>query len=144
GQNILVFDLQPGANPVGGFNGGGTGNKAIAGLSGYHQLKLSDLQKVSFEVKVVSGSQVPYLNVILDLNCDGSVYKILVVSKNEFEPAADAGNGYSLYSITPSESKWRAVGGIDVSPHAPNIPTHVSSGVQAESLAGVKLKYPNA
>lgn len=43
----LHMRTEAGTNPVGGFNGTGTGNKAIAGIEGYDGLLLADLAGTS-------------------------------------------------------------------------------------------------
>ncbi|MFT5459315.1 MAG: hypothetical protein ACI9K2_005825 [Myxococcota bacterium] len=105
----LVLQTEEGAALVGGFHGLGTGNKSIAGVPGFDGLWVSDLDEITFEMKHLAGPWEPYLNVQVDLHCDGSELKILVVESPE---AIDAGDGWSRRTVTPGHALWRAVGGL--------------------------------
>lgn len=77
-----VLHTQPAANPAGGFNGGGTGNKAILGLEVGDGLPLGALQSLSWTWLDLSftnaGPFETYSNLVVDVNGDGSLYKVFV------------------------------------------------------------------
>lgn len=70
-------------NNPGGFNGGGTGNKAILGFKGHAGLPLGQLKTLSFEWEIVAPLEpsllfaAPYVSIVLELA--PAQYKILTI-----------------------------------------------------------------
>lgn len=62
----LTLTSDGGSNVKGGFQGGGQGNKPIAGLKGYHNTELRDF-KVDFTFQ---GSVTPWMNFLIDTDND--------------------------------------------------------------------------
>lgn len=131
----LWVQTQEGVNDAGGFNGAGIGNKAIAGIPGFDGLALSELGTVHMSARHASGAQEIYLNLLLDLACDGEDVRILVVTDLGDAPPDD--QGYSEVSITSEAPIWRAVGGID-----DILPGHLDP--EPGSLTPVLSAYPAA
>jgi hypothetical protein len=78
-----VLHTQPAGNVVGGFNGGGTGNKSICG---YRLIPdgqpLSAWQGFSYtwrDLDPLNPGLPTYANILVDVNGDGSLIKIFVV-----------------------------------------------------------------
>jgi hypothetical protein len=71
GRRVLELNVVGGSNPAGGFNGSGDGNKVILGLKGYDGTPLADLNRITLDYRTVSGDQSPYVNLNIDLDCDG-------------------------------------------------------------------------
>ena len=119
-------------NEVGGFNGGGRGNKNILGITGYSGLPLSEFASVSFATNAMGTGNNIYLNMIIDLDGDVTTVgdrKILtasdasgnfpgdIVTAHVGGGASAAGNvqnypagQYDLRSYLPEKTIWGAVG----------------------------------
>lgn len=132
----LTLRTEAGDNEVGGFNGSGTGNKAIAGLPGWDGLALGELDGLSVETSLVTGSTTPYYNLVLDLGCDGASYKVIVADAT-VATAEDLGGGVTRYSYAADSAQWRAVAGLD-----DLLPEHLAS--EAGALSDVAAAYPCA
>jgi hypothetical protein len=134
------FDLhlrtETAENEVGGFEGSGTGNKAIAGLPGQDGAPLDSLDHLALEMTSVVGSSSPYFNVIVDLDCTGTDI-VLVVADTTAITAVDLGDGWSRLEWQATDLAWRAVGGLD-----DVLPEHLS--LDAGALADVVTAYPTA
>lgn len=109
------------ANAVGRYVGGGTGNKGIVQLDGFDGLKLSDLTGLELDAKLVTGSASSfYMNFLVDLDCvkneDLSTMTIADIRTNRrilvWIPGAGVvqPDGYTRYSVTPTDSAWLIVG----------------------------------
>ncbi len=111
------------ANPVGAFVGGGTGNKAILGLSGFAGMKLTDLGGLEFDLKVVTGPTTNiYMNFIIDLDCsadevptaltiaDIRARRRVVVWNPDIASGYAVGGGYTRYAASFASSQWSIVG----------------------------------
>jgi len=68
----LTMTLTGGSAPVGGYVGGGTGNKAVLQLPGMAGTKLKDFRDMTLVMESAGGSYVPYVNFFVDLHCDPS------------------------------------------------------------------------
>jgi len=123
-------------NEVGGFNGGGRGNKNILGITGYSGLPLSEFASVSFSTNAMGTGNNIYLNMIIDLDGDVTTVgdrKILtasdasgnfpgdIVTAHVGGGASEAGNvqnypagQYDLRSYLPQKTIWGAVGSIAI------------------------------
>ena len=121
---------------AGGFNGSGTGNKAIAGVPGYDGSALAELSGLAWESTIVAGSATPYLNLVIDLACDGSRLVIIVGDATTVTPGNGAG-GSLRYAYAAGDPVWKAVGGLD-----DLLPSHVTS--TGGTLDSVVAAYPAA
>ena len=80
-----ILRTQSSGNAAGGFNGGGTGNKSILGFRpSFAGLPLAIVDALSWTWTdlINAGVLPPYMNVILDLNGDGSAFAIGVIDPN--------------------------------------------------------------
>ena len=135
---LLTMALAAGGNPVGGFVGGGTGNKAVLQLGGLAGTKLKDLDAVEIEMKgdaagvTASSSTAPYvyLNLTIDLECRGQAVdqsatlaqvsarrRILTFDTfYEFIQRSPALSSTEMRTImiTPRTPGWRASAGIPI------------------------------
>ena len=123
---VLQIDtLASPPNAVGAFVGGGTGNKAILQLNQFNALKLSDINYIDVEYKMIisGGGNVPYLNLVVDLDCifdeDVNVLTLtqlrarrrIIVWHSLFSGTTTAtDNGFTLYSSTSAQNGFAIVG----------------------------------
>ena len=140
----LRLRTQPIDNDPGAYNGTGDGNKAILGLSQYDNTSLQSFDSISFESKVFAGSQQLYVNLIVDLYCDGSNLKIVVADFTSLGSSTPLSYGYSGWYAAASQAKWRAVGGIQdpAIPANTILPSHLALG--SGKLSDVAAAYPFA
>lgn len=109
-------------NAPGAFTGGGTGNKAILGIAGFHGLPLGSLASVDFSWTNVVGpggpfysppssgnTTVPWVNLLVDFNPAGpSQIRILVLMDSGLAPAISGSVGsYTNLGNTINHS-WTA------------------------------------
>ncbi len=109
----LILETQKGNNPPGGFNGQGTGSKAIAGLPGLDGLLLGELETLTVDAQVGSGTAHLYVNVQLDLACDGTDVRVLVVDEQTLGDPVATDDGWPRYTLEAAGPHWKAVGGLD-------------------------------
>lgn len=128
---------EAGDNEVGGFNGSGTGNKSIAGLPGFDGLALADFSGAAYETTSVTDGSTPYLNVVVDLDCTGTTYKVLVADTSEVASPTSVGDA-TRYEYAASGNQWKAVGGLD-----DLLPSHLAAGAGG-TLSSVVAAYPDA
>lgn len=77
-----VLHVQTGGNSAGGFNGAGVGNKGILGFRTGNNLPLGTWtghQYTYRDLSPLTSLWQPYTNLVVDINGDGSLYKIFVV-----------------------------------------------------------------
>ncbi len=134
---VLLLETNEGTHPPGSFNGVGTGSKAIAGLPGQGGTWLNALEGITVDAKLASGEAHFYLNVLVDLACDGVDVRILVVDETTFgDPVAGEGD-WDRYTASADQPQWKAVGGLD-----DLLPTH--TGGDGRPLGPVVEAYPGA
>ena len=92
-----------GGNAAGGYNGGGTGNKAILGCKGHSGTPLSSITSIVFEWEKISleaplppapGQYYPYVNLIVDLGPTGppgNTIRILTIDSSPLIPTLNTG-----------------------------------------------------
>jgi hypothetical protein len=132
----LHLRTEAGTNPVGGFNGAGTGNKAIAGIEGYDGLLLADLTGAAYETAAVTGDSAPYLNLVVDLDCTGADLRV-VVADATLATATPTAGGALRYAFLAEAPQWKAVGGLDEL-----LPSHLAS--TGGALTDVVAAWPAA
>jgi len=102
-----------GGNTAGGYNGGGTGNKAILGCKGHSGTPLSSIKSIVFEWEKISleaplppapGQFYPYVNLIVDLGPTGPPGDTIRVFVIDSSPLNTLNTG-TLTSI--GTNKWR-------------------------------------
>ena len=135
GDGGLLVRTEEGDNEVGAFHGSGTGNKAIAGVPGFDGLPLAELDGLGIQARPHEGERELYLNVLVDLACDGQQLRILVVD-SWGETGVDSG-GYLDLSADPGAPVWKAVGGIDEL-----LPGHLEA--DRATLTPLAQAYPDA
>lgn len=135
----LRLRTEAGSNDAGGFNGGGTGNKSIAGAAGYDEAPLAGFADLAFETRGIAGPLTPYFNVIVDLDCgNGDTPLVLVVADTTAATGpVDLGEGISRYEWAANAAQWRAVGGL-----GDLLPSHIAT--EAGKLSDVVFAYPAA
>lgn len=99
-DGAIVLRTGARTNAAGAFHGGGTGNKAIFGVFGWHGLPMSDLASVSFTWTNIHGPAgpfystafspsvvTPYLNVLVDFDPLGAhTIRVLVMLSDQLNP----------------------------------------------------------
>lgn len=118
GGNSYIMQTTDQNNPAGFFNGGGTGNKAILGITAFNNELLSSFSSLYFETNVPAGANNVYINLVVDLDGDISTtddIKILVASDVDMADII-TGNigGYDTRSYDAIDSIWKAVNRVDV------------------------------
>ncbi|MBT3181020.1 MAG: hypothetical protein HN337_00770 [Deltaproteobacteria bacterium] len=114
GLVIRSEDTTGDPNPVGGFNGGGTGNKALLGLSLYDGKPVADLTKIELSARLDGGDSHFYLNMQID--CDGNdVWEpandgIFVVDSDTL-PAFHLTDDFQKIIISSADPIFKRVGG---------------------------------
>lgn len=153
---IPTLRSQTGPNLAGAYNGGGTGNKPILAFRGYDNLGLGLLTSIEFSWEdllpdspgVSAVALLPFINLIVDINGDGSVIKIFNMSQT-LPPTSDTNftvtnlglNRYN-YDFDPLVNTFEVVLGIaGVTPVINNGPSWFQ---QAFLMADVLAVYPNA
>ena len=131
----LRLRAEAGTNPVGGFNGEGTGNKSIAGLTGFDGTALNTLSLLAIESRSIVSST-PYLNVVVDLDC-GADDLHLIVAEPSVASSTDLGGGVTRVEFLASAEAWKAVGGLD-----DLLPSHLDT--VGGALSDVVSAYPRA
>lgn len=144
----FTLQVSGGIFPPGSFNGGGTGSKAILGINNLNDFKLSEFQSLQYSSKSQASyaiASILYLNVIIDLECDGSKIKILTADP-EFQstPISIDEQGFQTYRISSSDAQFRAVGGLyDQNGNEIASPNNPGTG-QLASMNSIVAAYPNA
>lgn len=127
-SELRFYTPLTGANPVGTFVGGGIGNKAMFQITGFNGLPLQLLSKIEIDRKLLIGASEPYLNFLIDLDCNSNEdlntitlgnaatlgtlrnqRRVLVMTPNAVA-GTDAGVGYTRFSVTPASAAWYIVG----------------------------------
>lgn len=148
GDEVLLLDVDPGNFPAGSYNGGGTGSKAILGVNNFNDVKLTELNSIQYTERSYSDQPIAsilYLNIIIDLECDGNTVKILTADP-EFQstPVAVDAEGFETYRIEESDKQFRAVGGLyDQNGNEIASPNNPGTG-QLASFNDITAAYPNA
>lgn len=103
-----------GPNPVGAFNGGGTGNKLFLGFSGFAGTSPLALSAITLRARRDRGNAQLYLNLQVDCDGDGvfdpSVDGIVVVDSG-MVPALALGATFTDVTILASDPVFTIVGG---------------------------------
>lgn len=120
---LSMRTLASAANPVGAFVGGGVGNKAITGFSGFNGMKLSELGGLEFDAKILVGPTTNiYFNFLVDLDCsadenlgllklaDITARRRIVVWNPNIASGYAVGGGYTRYAGSFADSQWNIVG----------------------------------
>ena len=137
GDVALWMTTESGSNDAGAFHGGGVGNKAIAGVPGFDGLPLAELAVLRVQARPVLGDPELYLNVLVDLGCDGEALKIVVVAPDSWGESGVDADGYLSLAGDPAAGQWRAVGGLD-----DILPSHLDA--PSGTLTDVLDSYPDA
>ena len=134
---VLLATGSTSDNAKGAFHGSGTGNKAIAGLPGYDGKLLSDFSELDFDARTDDGTLELYLNLVLDLQCDGKDLRLLVVDEACFGEYAVGSDGSISVYLNAFGRNWKAVGGLD-----DLLPGHLEP--DCGRLTDVSAAYPKA
>ena len=111
----------------GAFNGAGTGNKALLGLSGYDGMPAGDLVSIAVTARQDRGSSFFYFNMQVD--CDGddawtASDGIVVVDSDSLPDFALSADGsFVTIALDPADAVFKMVGGPKAS--CGNIPSHL-------------------
>jgi len=158
-----VLHTRSSGQVAGGYNGGGVGNKSILGFRVGNGLPLGQLQRIEYtwlDLNPAMSGFATYANLIIDVNGDGSAYKIAVI-----DPASLPGlnNGTTVTNPDGSHTTtWLGasnnvllVNGLLNPPLPPGGPGFVPPTVpggplpggwpsNSYSIAAILAAYPNA
>ena len=159
-----ILHTRSAGNVAGGFNGGGTGNKAILGFKVGAGLPLGSLLGVQWtwrDLNVQPSAALCFANLVLDVNGNGTAYKIGVVDPSSL---AALNNGTTVTNGDGSKTTtWLAVsmnllivGDLPVPPLPPGGPGFIAPDVNlggplgtgwpshSYSVATILGAYPSA
>jgi hypothetical protein len=139
----IRLQIKAGTNAAGGFNGSGTGNRALLGQGTHSGKKLVDLANFSFDAKSVNGADALSLLLLVDLDCSGATSRVFSAAAADLAPGTSQASGYTRYSADTNEAKWH-VSGAAIKDPSDNAITLVPSSGAAASLSAFLAKYPNA
>lgn len=110
----LLLDVRVSTNPpsLGGYNGTGRGNRAIAGFHHYNRVRIDALDPVSFDAEKVTGSLALELFVQVDLTCDGGPFTLLTVGGDDWPTPETVSGAVKRWTADPTASVWSAVSGL--------------------------------
>ena len=141
----LLLQTRPSTNNgTGGFNGSGAGNRSLMGVSRFSGSTLSSIGAVTFDALYQTGSQDIDVNLLADLNCDGTSVRVLIASAAALAPGSSLPSGYVHYDADFNASVWQVSGSSISNPGNTTILVYSTSGSTVTSLAGLIANYPNA
>lgn len=155
-NDVLSLECSIRTNTAGNFNGGGTGNKAIASLfSTIDNTLLSNFPTLEYKFQLPVGSTLAnahaYINVIVDINGNGSSYKIMALMfKGDTAPLDNTETRIDLGSGKYHVSFNKAINNVGVvgAPLAGVIPVVgddiVAWGLRRYTISSIIAAYPNA
>jgi hypothetical protein len=135
----LRMRLLDGTNSTGGFNGPGIGNRALVGVSLYDTTLLSNFDGVKYDF--TSDGLMPEVLLQVDLECNGSVPRLLTANANSLLPGVALSGGYRRLAATPGVAAWTTNLAV-TDPLDPSIVLLDES--TPSTLADVIAAYPNA
>ncbi|MES2964394.1 MAG: hypothetical protein V4760_10915 [Bdellovibrionota bacterium] len=136
----LRLRLLGGTNTAGGFNGPGTGNRALVGLAQYDATLLTNIPTVTIDMK--SDGLVPDVLLLVDLDCTGNVPRVLKADGNSLYATALAlEGGFKRLEASTSAAVWTT--NLDITDPLDPSMTLLSTSTKA-SLDDVITAYPNA
>ncbi len=112
---------------AGSFNGAGTGNKALLGLSEYDGVLVSDIDSLSMTVRLDRGTSFFYINLQVDCNGD-NVFDaandgIVTVDSDTLAAFSLPAGVFTTIDLAPTDAVFKMVGGPKAS--CGNLPPHL-------------------
>jgi hypothetical protein len=131
---------------AGGFNGSGEGNRALLGLGKHFDSKLSELSSISFDRKVIDGTEPLTVLLSVDLQCDGKATRLLVADEQKLETGAiPQADDYSRINAEFDQELWSVSGQAIVDPNDATVELVSSTSVaKPKSLTKFMQAYPKA
>jgi hypothetical protein len=168
----IKFKINPGTNPVGSFNGPGTGSRAILGIALYSGKKLSDwisgtgssatsisgTPTINIDVKSVNGEAPVAISLLINLDCSdggsptGSTRLIVTtpeVSQNTSSSTPPT-PGYIRMTADLTKAAWFTADVAITDPSnpatilLPSLPPPGQSPTAGMDLSALLAKFPNA
>lgn len=145
-STALRLQTFPTTNAAGGFNGSGTGNRALLGQAKYSQTKLSALGTITFDTKIATGTEGVSISLIVDLDCTATLSpRVLIADSVALAPGTSQPGGYSRMSADVSTAVWQISGASLKDPSDASIELISALGSATHStLTSLLAKYPNA
>lgn len=143
-SKALKFHTSSGTNDAGGFNGAGTGSRAILALGSWHGRPVAQAEPITFDAQNFAGTESLGVTLQIDLACDGN--KIVIVNASgtaiASETTTSAGDGYTRFTASFAKALWTASGSpvLNASDTVVLVPTSGSS----VSLSALLSEYPAA
>lgn len=145
-----MLHTQTGGNTAGGYNGGGLGNKSILGIDVGNGLPLGQLKTVAYtwlNAAPFIASFPVYANLVVDINGDGSVYKIFVIDPS-VNPALNVTTNVTNPDGSVTTTFDAATNYVQVVNFIPPVVPAVNLGPswpsQSFRMSDILAAYPNA
>ncbi len=133
-------------SPVGGFNGQGRGNRALAGAHTASGTLLSAIAPLALEDRAVSAPPALSLDLLLrvDLACDGVDHVMLMVQRDRWFTTTDG--DWSVRTLPSDRAAFYAYGGLAAADNAQVtlVDDPQAPGRQPTTLDDILADYPDA
>lgn len=145
---VIELKTSPGTSPTGSFNGPAQGNKALLGLD-FWKVPVQQAEPLTFDSKILAGTESIGIGLQLDLACDGTSLKHLVALGSDVALLASPADsdGFSRHTVSIHDAIWASDS--DVVPTPVLNPDDNSTLVPAlgagkSSLTALLQRYPAA
>ncbi len=140
----ILLETKAGTSPAGGFNGSGTGHRAVLGIAINTPKKLSALTGgITFDAKTITGSEKIAVSILVDLDCTGTSTRVLTALGADLAPGTAQADSYTRFSADFTQARWLVSGSDITDPGNPATILVPGSGSPAD-LTALISKYPNA
>lgn len=139
----IKVTLIGGTSSVGNFYGGGTGNKAMVGVTAEDGLPLSQFNKIEITAKHNTPSMYSYANIVVDLDGDFSTPQDRIILTMAAGLYMQHTNTMSTQVVHDTDSAWYVSSYGTVNPSTVALNGHLSSGPPLP-LTNLKAQFPNS
>ena len=137
---------QPVTNAAGGFNGTGTGNRAILGNDNYDTVALTKIQPITFDGQYYgSGTATMSVSVIVDFNCDQTTIRVFSANSTALQSGvtAIASSTYDHFDAGFDQNIWQVSGSSLLDSSSNVVVPSISSG-KTSTLTAFMTANPKA
>lgn len=104
---VIELKSSPGTSPTGSYNGPGQGNKVLLGF-GFWKVPVQQVEPLTFDSKILAGTESIGIGLQLDLACDGTSLKNLVALGADVSLLASPADsdGFSRHTVSIHDAVW--------------------------------------